>query len=87
MRQAVFMFILATTVVISAHAKEQSQTESQCAEKVEAFLSGIEVVREVSGVEKRSFGLTVQEVRKLQAEKGSCATSDEIQKRMWASSK
>ncbi|MEW5681211.1 MAG: hypothetical protein AB1780_02450 [Pseudomonadota bacterium] len=65
----------------STEAKSAETNEAVCAKQVAATIDAIEMVQQKTGEEGKLKDLTITDIKKLQAEKGSCAAMVEINKR------
>lgn len=86
--KAMSIIIAACLFAVSGvQAQTQLQDQEQCKSNVKTFLNSIDAVKEWVGVEKKPFGLTAQEVKRIQSERGDCEAATIIRKRMWETPK
>lgn len=70
--------VFASSIVL---AQTQTMTEQQCKKNVEASLSAIDWMSQMQGQQKKLGDLSVEDIKNIQATRGSCEAMLQINQR------
>ena len=79
MKTIIFVTVLSALFIGTCGAAQPQPTEQEtCKTNVETTIQAIEFMQKQSGKEESLSGLTVADIRKIEAEKGVCPASQAI---------